>query len=396
MIEYKPPVITLTVFAGQSTSDAGIQDMINNLLSEKYPDIRLEWECVDWGEQFSSVLEAKFASGDIPDIIIGKAQDIATYYPSGNLALFSTEQLKYITDIALPSVTINEKAYGLPYNALYQGVLYNKDIFDKYHLTVPSTQAELDKIVQTLKKADITPFASHFQESWNVGNMTMQFAMNEVFNHSPSFGDDLRIGKKSFSLSPEFQSCLKLNKYILDYTWDDVWVIDQNAADLRFANKEAAMYLTGSWSLQAIHAHTNDLRLGIFPFPNRSGTSKLIFEPNMTFMKSSRTAYPDEVDKVLKIIFEDDELTKNITYFTQSTPLLKKSDIDYSSIIQADINYYKDHHLVTDATVGNTQLVWAFQQEYSKHIIKWLQRSISFNDLVSYLDVHKAESGSQY
>ncbi|MDF2613008.1 MAG: carbohydrate transporter substrate-binding protein [Clostridia bacterium] len=396
VIENNPPSVTLTVLAGQSTSDAGIQDMINDLLFKKYPEIKLEWECVDWGDQFNAVLKAKFASGDIPDIIIGKAQDVTTYYPSGNLAPMSEEQLNYFSDAALPSVKINEKAYGLPYNALYQGVIYNKAIFDKYHLAVPATQAELHHIVKSLKEVGVTPFASHFQDSWSVGNMTMQFAMNEVFNLYPFFGDDIRSGNRQFSSSLEFQSCIKLNKYILDYTWDDTWMVDQNAADTRFANGEAAMYLTGSWSLQTINAQKNDLRLGIFPFPNKSGNSKLIFEPNMTFMKSSKTPYPKEVDKVFKIIFEDDSLAKDITYFTQSIPLLENVDLNYLSMIETDTNYYKKHYLITDVTLGNTQLIWPFQQEYSKHIAEWLQGNTSFEDLLIYLDTHKSESSSPF
>jgi len=392
----KPPAIMLTVLAGQSTSDAGIQDMINDLLSEKYPDIELEWECVDWGEQFASILEAKFASGDIPDIIIGKAQDIPTYYPSGNLSPILGKLIDYVAPAALPSVTIKGVVYGLPYNATYQGVLYNKAIFEKYHLAVPTTPTALDKTLKTLKKAGVTPFASHFQEFWNVGNMTMQFAMNDVFNRYPSFGDALRASKISFSTSPEFQSCIKLDKYIFENTWANVETVNQNAADTRFANGEAAMYLTGSWSLQTIHALTNALPLGIFPFPNQAGNSKLIFEPNMTFMKSAKTPYPDEVDKVLEIILADDLLAKDITYFTQSVPLLKKANSNYSSMIESDINYYKEHDLITDVTLGNNQLIWSFQQEYSKHIMGWLQGNISFEDVLSYMDTHKEESGSQY
>lgn len=44
--------VTLTVLAGQSTTDAGIEDMIDEALAEKYPEITLEWECVDWGNDF--------------------------------------------------------------------------------------------------------------------------------------------------------------------------------------------------------------------------------------------------------------------------------------------------------------------------------------------------------
>ena len=70
--------VTLTVLAGQSTTDAGIEDMIDEALAEKYPEITLEWECVDWGNDFQPKMQQYLQSG-LPDIMIGKAQDVATY-----------------------------------------------------------------------------------------------------------------------------------------------------------------------------------------------------------------------------------------------------------------------------------------------------------------------------
>ena len=55
--------ILLTVLAGQSTSDAGIEDMIDEVLAEKFPNVKLQCECVDWGEQFNSQMQGRFASG---------------------------------------------------------------------------------------------------------------------------------------------------------------------------------------------------------------------------------------------------------------------------------------------------------------------------------------------
>ena len=80
-------VILLTVLAGQSTSDAGIEDMIDEVLAEEFPNVKLQWECVDWGEKFNSQMQGRFAAGDIPDIMIGKAQDVQAYAHTGNLAV---------------------------------------------------------------------------------------------------------------------------------------------------------------------------------------------------------------------------------------------------------------------------------------------------------------------
>jgi ABC-type glycerol-3-phosphate transport system substrate-binding protein len=382
----RKPKITLTVLAGQSTSDAGIEDMINEMLKKKCPDIELEWECVDWGEKFASQMTARFSAGDVPDIMIGKAQDVATYVSSGNLAPLSGTYQWNIVDASLPAVTVDGKIYGLPYNAMYQGVLYNKDIFKKYGIDVPTTQAELKETIKKLKEVNVTPYASHFQETWSIGNMTMQFAMNDVFNKFPDFGDRLRRGVVSFKDSKEFQNCFKYNRDILNSTWDDALLVNQAECDTRFAGGKAAMYVTGSWSLQIINQMKPDMNVGIFPFPNEKGNAKLIFEPNITFMKSARTQYSDAVDKVLEAIFSDKELAAEVFDFTKTASMLKGVSSVFPNSVQSDIDRYVKSQMVTDATVGNTQLIWTFQEDYSKQILSWLQGNENFEDILRYAD----------
>lgn len=87
--------VTLTVLAGQSTTDAGIEDMIDEALAEKYPEITLEWECVDWGNDFQPKMQQYMQSG-LPDIMIGKAQDVATYAPQGVLGEIKGDYLEVL------------------------------------------------------------------------------------------------------------------------------------------------------------------------------------------------------------------------------------------------------------------------------------------------------------
>lgn len=386
---------TLTVLAGQSTSDAGIEDMINDVLEARFPDITLEWECVDWGEKFAPQMAAKFAAGEVPDIMIGKAQDVATYVPSGNLAVLDGSYVNYVLDASLPAVTVGKKLYGLSYNAVYQGVMYNKDIFKMYGVKVPATQTELKQAVEKFKMVHVTPFASHFQEIWYIGNMTMQFAMNDVFNKYPDWGDRLRNGSTSFEDSAEYRSCFEYNRGILDSTWSDTFAISQSDCDMRFAQGEAAMYVTGSWSLQLINEINPDMNVGIFPFPNQSGDSELIFEPNITFMKSARTDFGDAVDKVFETIFSGKDLAVEIYNFTKTASMLKDVNPTFPNLIQSDIDYYVKSGMVTDVTIGNTQLIWAFQEDYSRQLYSWLQGKASLDDVLVYADKNKNNSISK-
>lgn len=394
IVTYQKEGIVLSVLAGQSTADAGVEDMINEVMTNKFPEVTLEWECVDWGSSFASQVRGCFVTGDIPDILVGKSQDVASYAKTGNLAEIPPECVAKISDEALAAVTQEGKVYGLPYNVWYQGVLYNKKIFEEFHFPVPNTQQELKMIVSKLQQEEITPFASHFQESWKIGNLTMQFFMNEIFLETPYWGDLFRESKVNFSNSEKVKACMQYSQNILELSWEDALMIDQNESDLRFAQGEAAMYPTGSWSLQFINQTQYPIDIGIFPFPNQEGNSKLIMETNMTFLKSSKTRYPELVDEIFIELATNDRLMKEIIGYTQSYSTLKDVELDYDRLLQTDIMHYQNSNRVIDVAIGNSQLVWDFQSSIAIMEQKWLKGQGTLEEVLLYADQNRNFSGA--
>jgi len=388
----KPRKVLLTVLAGQATSDAGIEEMINALLRTRQPEVELEWERMDWGERFEAQMQAKLAAGEVPDIMVGKAQDVATYVPTGNLAPAPASLVQYISPVALPAVTIKGRVYGLPYNAFYQGVFYNKDIFGRYGLTTPTTQSQLSSLIRRLAGEHVTPFAAHFEEDWYVGNIVMQFAVGNVFSREPDWGDQFRGRKASFSDSAAFRRVFATVEEVRGESWPDALSIGQSECDERFAKGEAAMYVTGSWTLQTINAVNPRMHVGIFPFPNQRGDAKLLFEPNMTFMKSSKSEHADAVDKVLRAVFESGDLASQIFDYTKTSSMLKNMGPDIPLLIQPDIDRYLRAGQITDVTVGNTQLIWSFQEEVAARLQDWLRGKASLQSVFDYADQNRSLS----
>lgn len=232
--------VTLSVLAGQSTTDAGIEEFIDAALEKKYPEIKLEWECVDWGNDFQPKMQQYMQSG-LPDIMIGKAQDVSTYAPKGVLGEIDETYLDRGLDAARENVTVDGKTYGLVYNAMYQGVYYNKQMFKDNGWSVPETQEDLQKIIDDCKAKGITPFASHMVDTWSIGNVTMQFMMNDVFNKDESWGDEFRNGETSFSDSKEAQTAYQYNKLIYDNTFPETFSTEQTDCDAKMVQGEAAM-----------------------------------------------------------------------------------------------------------------------------------------------------------
>lgn len=381
--------VTVTILAGQSTTDAGTEEMITEKVAAAYPNVTLEWECVGWND-LAAKMQLYMQSG-LPDIIIGKGQDVATYAPLGILGdLTGLEGINNVLDDATAGVTIDGKVYGMVYNALYQGVYYNRALFKEYNLEVPKTQEELAKIIDTFNAAGIKPFASHFVDGWSIGNVTMQFAINDVFNKNPAWGDDFRAGKVTFADSEEYRKCYEYNKLIYDNTFEDTFSLEQTECDARMVSGEAAMKVSGAWSIQNLLDIDESFEFGIFPFPNQTGDSKLIFEPNITFMKSANTENSEVVDAVLNLIANDKELAVEIYDYTKTASMLKDVSPTFNNPSQSDIDQYAAAGQIVDANTGNTQLTWGgFQDENANDIAEWLLGNQTIDDALKASDSRK-------
>lgn len=381
--------ITITILAGQSTTDTGTEDMITEAVAKVYPNITLEWECVSWND-LAPKMQQYMQSG-LPDIIIGKGQDVATYAPLGVLGdLTGTPAVDRVLEDATAGVTVDGKVYGIVYNALYQGVYYNRALFEKYNVAIPTTQEELQQAIDTFNEAGITPFASHFVDGWSIGNVTMQFAINGVFNKYPTWGDDFRAGKVSFESSEEYRKCYEYNKLIYDNTFEDTFSLEQTECDARMVNGEAAMKVSGAWSIQNFLDIDESFDFGIFPFPNETGDSKLIFEPNITFMKSANTEYSDAVDAIFNVIANDADLAVEILDYTKTASMIKDFAPTFNNPSQSDIEKYASEGMIVDANTGNTQLVWGgFQDENASDIAEWLLGNETLDEALQAADARR-------
>jgi ABC-type glycerol-3-phosphate transport system substrate-binding protein len=267
-------------------------------------------------------------------------------------------------------------------------------MFEENGWEVPNTLEELDKIIAACKEKNITPFATHMVDTWSIGNVTMQFAVNDVFNKTPDWGDKFRAGEVSFESDPDYRVCYEYNKLIYDNTWkDETFSMEQTACDAKMVQGEAAMKVSGSWSIQNFLDIDENFDFGVFPFPNQTGDAKLLFEPNITFMASATSKYQDAIDKVFEVIMTDKDLALEIYDFTKTAPMISGVTPTFPNPSQADIDIYVGESRIQDVNLGNNQLQWGgFQEENAKDIAEYLQGKISLDDALKAADARRDNS----
>ena len=147
------------------------------------------------------------------------------------------------------------------------------------------------------------------------------------------------------------------------------------------------MKVSGSWSIQSFLDIDESFYFGIFPFPNQTGDSKLIFEPNITIMTSAETEHQDAVNKFLDVLTSDKDLAVEILDYTKTASMLKDVSPTFDNPSQEDIDKYAAEGRIVDVTLGNNQLIWGgFQEENAKDIAAWLQGDETFEQCLEASD----------
>ena len=390
--EKEPVTLRILLAAGSGT---GMDEIIDEALAENYPEIQVEWEMINWND-LNTKMQTYIQSG-LPDIIVGKATDAVTYGKMGILGdLAGKPYLDNVNEVGTESVTVDGKVYGLAFDAMYQGIIYNRKVFEENHVEIPTTYEELDAAIQTFKDAGITPFATHFVDTWSIGNLAMQFAMGDVFSKDPLWGDKFRSGEVSFVDSPEYRQAYENIKKIYDNTWqDETFSIEETASDAKFIEGEAAMKAPGFCPTDTLYTLDENFDYGLFPYPNATGDAKLLFQADTTFMKNENSdeAVNEAVDKVFTLLTENKEMVGEICDITMKAPMIKDVETTYPDPSRNEIEKYADANEIVNVDIGNNQLQWGgFQDENAKAIAEWLQGDITIDAALKAADDRKDNS----
>jgi raffinose/stachyose/melibiose transport system substrate-binding protein len=128
-----------------------------DLIKQKLPNIELEYQFID-NKQFDNIVATQLAAQSGPDIISVSPPTSAKYAKLGYLADLNSLADRY-NDAGKNVYTTDGKLYALPGISWFEGIFYNKEIFDEYGLKPPTTFDEELKLHESLKKSGVKPQA---------------------------------------------------------------------------------------------------------------------------------------------------------------------------------------------------------------------------------------------
>jgi len=185
--------------------------------------------------------------------------------------LFNASDIKdKLMESAIGQSTYNDKIYAVPYqNVSMSGIFYNKEMFDKYKLEEPKTLSDLEKICDTLKENNITPFALANSSKWTGSmyymNLAARYGGLEPFQKAVA-------GEGKFTDECFIKAGEKIQEWVeAGYFPDGVNSLseDDGQAKQLMYQETAGMLLCGSWYTGTFATDSEEFyeKIGWFPFP---------------------------------------------------------------------------------------------------------------------------------
>ncbi|WP_373232165.1 ABC transporter substrate-binding protein [Cohnella sp.] len=220
-------------------------------LKKEMPNIELELDiqAQDDGQK----LKTYAATGNLPDIFQAGQDIISTFKESGNiLELDSYADSLGFRDAMLPSamntlVSEDGHTYAFPYagNEMIL-IYYNKELFEKFGVKVPTTYDELKLAVETFKKNDVVPLSMFAKEKWP------GVALFDIFATRMDEGGVLKLDKGQAKASDETYRAAaeKLAEFVkLGLLAKGATSMNYDQAAALFYEGKAAMFLNGQWEI---------------------------------------------------------------------------------------------------------------------------------------------------
>ena len=249
-----------TTFTGEDPYTTVWQQVLKDFTAE-YDGIKVINEATGaGGDAFKIKINTDFASGNEPDVTYGFNGALGKSLVDSGKVITWEEELKSDPIWAssfkpdpLETCKYNGKLYALPFLGFFEGMWINRDIFENCGLEIPETYDDIIRAIPVLRGNGITPIACAFSDEPHYIIETFILSMGGKEGHANPF-------------DPSWAQALMLIKELYDgqaFT-NDALTIKQGACAELFANKKAAMFISGSWSRGSIRDYENTL---VVPLP---------------------------------------------------------------------------------------------------------------------------------
>lgn len=296
----------ITFVSNRTDKRDEIEALINEF-EELHPNVNVELELIGDAE---TILQRKASVGELPDVTLVPSNISKNEYVNYFLTIddlgFNDNNI-YNYDMGLGS---DSRLYCLNSSITWQGVIYNKEIFQKANIEkLPTTIEELFQACEKIKALGVTPIAINYRQSWTM-NLWVDI-IPHLFDNN--FSKDTVLGNKTILNSDSgMYKSLNLVRELVKrgYCEEDLLNYDWQQFKNDMNNGEVAMTIWNSDFINQLEdmGMTKD-NIGMFPVPE---TEIIKIYGDYKFAVSKKSDNPEVAKEFLKYIFEESRYSKAV------------------------------------------------------------------------------------
>lgn len=265
--------------AVSTEQDAGLKDLISKFEDETGVKVKVTSAATpDLNEQLS----VQLTSGTAPDVFrvspgSSSAIGASLLGAAGKLEPLTADWVDQMPDSAHALAASGDEVFALPLSQNEIVMAYNKAVFDKLGLKVPTTWSELLDTSEALKAAGVIPISAGLTGGIYLQFLVYQLAASNVYAVNPDIDAQQKGSSTAFSSSPEWRQVFDKLQLLQTkgYLTEGANGISGDQAVQDVASGKAAMIGMVSAALPTlISAAPSASDIGVFALPGTDDASQ--------------------------------------------------------------------------------------------------------------------------
>ena len=206
--------ITLTFLVGNADGDVKPAQGLAEAFHAKNPDITVQVQQRPGGSEGDNIVKTRLSTGEMTDVFLYNSGSLfQALNPEQNLVPLTGESwTNQVEDAFKPVVSVGNELYGAPIESSFGGgVLYNKKVYEKLGLQVPTTWAEFMANNAKIKAAGIDPVLQSYQDTWT-SQLLVLADYHNVAAADPGWAEKYTNGQVKYAQKPAVKGFQRLEE----------------------------------------------------------------------------------------------------------------------------------------------------------------------------------------
>jgi len=166
------------------------------------------------GSEGDNIVKTRLSTGEMTDVFLYNSGSLfQALNPQQNLVPLTGEPwASQLEEVFKPTVSVGNELYGAPIqSSMGGGILYNRKVYEKLGLQVPTTWAEFMANNAKLKAAGIDPVIQTYQDTWT-SQLFVLADYHNVAAADPGWAEKYTAGQVKYAQEPAVKGFQRLEE----------------------------------------------------------------------------------------------------------------------------------------------------------------------------------------